>query len=51
MNDLPEQEIRNRVYRLWQAAGEPLGQMDGSGTRPKKSRLPSDKNRAKCRLA
>ena len=29
MNDLPEQEIRNRGYRLWQAAGEPEGQMDG----------------------
>ncbi|MGY3622378.1 DUF2934 domain-containing protein [Bradyrhizobium sp. USDA 10063] len=26
MNDLPEQEIRNRAYRLWRAAGEPAGQ-------------------------
>ncbi|TAI63656.1 DUF2934 domain-containing protein [Bradyrhizobium sp. Leo170] len=28
MNDLPEQEIRNRAYRLWQAAGEPECQAD-----------------------
>jgi hypothetical protein len=28
MNDQPEQEIRNRAYRLWQAAGEPEGQMN-----------------------
>jgi DUF2934 family protein len=28
MNDLPDQEIRDRAYRLWQAAGEPEGRAD-----------------------
>jgi DUF2934 family protein len=28
MTDLPEQDIRHRAYRLWQAAGEPEGRAD-----------------------
>jgi hypothetical protein len=28
MAGLSEQEIRNRAYELWRAAGEPIGTMD-----------------------